>query len=44
MIKKHEFIDRTLYLIRKKLEENLPDEVSLNEMIERAKIEIRKIY
>ena len=44
MVKKYEFIDRILYLIRKRLEKNLPDETSLSEMIEKAKIEIKKIY
>jgi hypothetical protein len=32
MIKRYEFIERTIYLIRQKLEENLPDEATLEEM------------
>lgn len=32
MIKKYEFIEKTLFLIKKLLEENLPDEDTLGEM------------
>jgi hypothetical protein len=32
MVKKYEFIDRILFLIRKELEENLPEEAPLDEM------------
>ena len=35
MIKKFEFVERTLYLIRKLLEENLPKEATLTDMIEK---------
>ena len=35
MIKKSKFIDRTLFLLRKIMEENLPDEATLDEMIEK---------
>ena len=35
MIKKDEFIDRTLYLIKKLLEEYLPKETTLEEMIDK---------
>jgi hypothetical protein len=35
MIKSYDFIDRTIYLIRKLLEENLPREATLDEMIEK---------
>lgn len=39
MVKKYDFIDRTIYLIRKILEENLSNELTLEEMItERDKI------
>jgi hypothetical protein len=39
MIKKYEFIDRTLFLIRKLLADNLVDESTLDEMvIERNKL------
>jgi hypothetical protein len=44
MIKRHEFIERTLYLIRKKLNEKLPKESSLNEMIDKTKQIIKEIY
>jgi hypothetical protein len=33
MEKRYNFIERTLYLIRKLLEENLPEEETLDEMI-----------
>lgn len=33
MEKRYEFIDRTIYLIRKILEENLPKEATLDEMV-----------
>jgi len=39
MVKKYEFIDRILYLIRKELEEKLPEEASLDEMY----LEFKKI-
>lgn len=35
MIKKYEFIEKTLFIIRKELEENLPDWVTLEEMIDK---------
>ena len=44
MMKRYEFIERTLYLIRKKLEENLPAETTLDEMINKAKELINEIY
>jgi ASC-1-like (ASCH) protein len=44
MIKKYEFIERTLYLIREKLEKRLPDETTLEEMIEKTKKIIKEIY
>jgi len=33
MIKRFEFIERTLYLIRKLLEEHLPEEAIFDEMV-----------
>jgi len=44
MIKRYEFIERTLYLIRKQLEDNLPEETTLDEMIEKTKSLLHKIY
>lgn len=35
MIKKYEFIEKTLFIIRKELEENLPDFVTLEEMTDK---------
>jgi len=35
MVKKYEFIERTLFIIRKRLEENLPDFVTLEEMTDK---------
>jgi len=44
MIKKYEFIERTLYLIREKLEKRLSDETTLEEMIEKTKQLIKEIF
>jgi hypothetical protein len=44
MIKRNEFIERTLHLIRKKLSEKLPKESSLNGMIDKTKQLINEIY
>ena len=44
MIKRYEFIERTLYLIRTKLENKLPSEGTLEEMIDKAKKLIESIY
>jgi len=35
MVKRYEFIEKTLYLIRKLLEENLPKEDTLDKMLEK---------
>jgi len=43
MIKKKKFIERTLYLIKKELEENLPDEDTLDEMVTKTKKLVTKI-
>ena len=43
MVRRFEFIERTMYLIRKELEK-LPKEDTLNEMIEKYKELIKKIY
>lgn len=43
MIKRYEFIEKTLYLIRKELEKNLPNEDTLDEMIDKAKKIVTKI-
>lgn len=37
MIKKYEFIERIIYLARKELSENLPEEATLDEMVDKAK-------
>lgn len=42
MIHRYEFIDKTLYLIRKLLEQNLPKEATLEEMIEKRDILLKK--
>jgi len=44
MVKRYEFIEKTLYLIRQELEEKLPDESILDEMIDKAKKIIKNIY
>jgi hypothetical protein len=44
MIKRYDFIERTIYLIRKQLEENLPEETTLDEMVEKTKSILKKIY
>lgn len=44
MVKRHEFIERTLFLIRKKLSERLPDEDTLDEMIKEYKKLVHEIY
>lgn len=43
MVKKYEFIERLVYLIREKLENNLPGENTLEEMLEKAKVLIKEI-
>jgi hypothetical protein len=43
MVKRYEFTEKTIYLIRKKLEENLPDEATLEEMIEKTRELIKDI-
>ena len=43
MEKRHEFVERTLYLIRIDLEQKLPKEATLDEMINKAKKIIAKI-
>lgn len=43
MVKRYEFIERILFLIRKKLDD-LPSEATLDEMIEKYKELIKKIY
>jgi len=35
MMKRYDFIEKTLYLIRKLLEEHLPKEATLEEMVEK---------
>jgi len=44
MEKKDNFIDRTIYLIRKKLELNLLNDGTLEEMINKARELIEEIY
>ncbi len=43
MIKRHEFIERTLFLIRKELSQQLPNEAILDDMIDKTKKIINKI-
>jgi len=43
-VKRHIFIERTLFLLRKKLENQLPEEDILDIMIEKAKKIMDKIY
>jgi hypothetical protein len=43
MIKKYDFIERIIYLIREKLEKDLPDKTTLEEMIEKARELIKEI-
>jgi len=42
MVKKHDFIERTLFLIRKLLEENLPKETTLDEMKDKTNELLKK--
>lgn len=42
MEKKHEFIEKTIFLIRKLLEDNLQREATLDEMIEKRNILLKK--
>jgi len=44
MVKRHEFIERTLYLIRKELSEHLPNEDTFDEMIKKYKEFLKNIY
>lgn len=44
MMKKYEFIERTIYLIREKLEKGLMNEATLDEMVEKSKDLIKEIY
>jgi len=44
MVKRYDFVDRVIYLIREKLENNLPDEVTLDEMIVKYKELIKEIF
>lgn len=43
-MKKYDFVDRTLYLIRRELEEHLPIEATLDEMIEETKKIMKQLY
>jgi len=44
MIRRFEFIEKTLYLIRKELSEKLPIEGTLDEMVDKALKLIKEIY
>ena len=44
MIKRYEFVERTIHLLREKLENNLPIESTLDEMIEKSKELIKEIF
>lgn len=43
MMRRHDFVEKTLYLIREQLEKHLPQEATLDEMIEKAKELIKKV-
>lgn len=43
MVKRYEFIERIVYLIREQLEDKLPIEDTLDEMATKAKILIEEI-
>ena len=43
MIKRYEFIERVIYLLRKELEENLPKESSLDDMYNHLEKILKKI-
>jgi hypothetical protein len=43
MIKRYDFVDRIIYLIRKELEKNLPEEDTLEEMYNRLEKILNKI-
>ena len=43
MIKRYEFIERVIYLLRKELEENLPEESSLEDMYNYLEKILKKI-
>lgn len=42
MEKRFEFVDRTIYLIRQLLEENLPKEATLDEMVQKRNMLLEK--
>jgi len=42
IIRRYDFIERTLYLIKKALEESLPEEATLEEMADKASEIIKK--
>jgi hypothetical protein len=42
-MKRYEFVEKIVYLVREKLENNLPNEGSQNEMIIKAKKLLEKI-
>jgi len=44
MIKRNDFVERSIYLLREKLEENLPLEATLDEMVEIARELIKEIF
>lgn len=37
MMKRYEFIERVIYLLREKMEHQLPDEATMDELIEKTK-------
>ncbi len=43
-MKRYEFLEQTLHLIRVELSESLPDEATLEEMINKSKELIKNIY
>lgn len=43
MMRRYEFVDRCVALIREELEKNLPEEATLDEMIDKASKLIKKV-
>lgn len=44
MVRRYDFVDRTIAIIREKLEKNLPQEATLEEMIGKTKELIKEIF
>ena len=44
MVRRYDFVDRMTYLIREKLENNLPCDATLDEMMEKAKELLKELF